>query len=123
MHRNIEQIPLQQSTEWHHSIIDWISHEAFVVVRPRAYMLEDLRSHELSAIYGVLLQHRDLANNHLESPLPSFLQTTPAIDTLDLRNNSFVREICSQRGGKCQSLNAHLTHAYMLADVSAPSLV
>ena len=72
---------------------------------------------------GVLLQHRDLANNHLESPLPSFLQTKPAIDTLNLRNNLFVREICSQRGAKCQSLKARLTHTYMLADVPAPNLV
>jgi len=28
-----EQIPLQQSTEWHHSIIDWLSRESSVLVR------------------------------------------------------------------------------------------
>jgi len=28
-----EQVHLQQSSERHHSIIDWISHEALVVVR------------------------------------------------------------------------------------------
>jgi len=55
--------------------------------------------------------YRNLANNHLESPLPSFLQTNPAIDSLDLRNNSFVREIRSQRSGTYHSLNSHLTHA------------
>jgi len=30
---NIEQVPLQQSTEWHHSIIDWLSRESSGVVR------------------------------------------------------------------------------------------
>jgi len=33
MHRNIEQAPLRQSSERHHSIIDWISREASVLVR------------------------------------------------------------------------------------------
>jgi len=157
MHRDIDQIPLRQSTERHHSIIDWISREFPPLVRrieqPSsatstiiiqrdthsmircasnigciAISIRDLSNNQvsgtipssigsltkLSLLYvlahtrwktcahtssslsmGVLLQHRDLANNHLESPLPSFLQTKPAIDTLDLRNNSFVREICS----------------------------
>ena len=64
-------------------------------------------------IYGrvIITMYRNLANNHLESPLPSFLQTNPAIDSLDLRNNSFVREIRSQRSGTYHSLNSHLTHA------------
>ena len=65
MHRNIEQIPLQQSTEWHHSIIDWISHEAFVVVRPRAYTLEDLRSHELFTINGRVVATQRLGEQSL----------------------------------------------------------
>jgi len=30
---DIEQIPLQQSTEWHHSIIDWVSRETLSLVR------------------------------------------------------------------------------------------
>jgi len=29
----IEQVARQQSTEWHHSIIDWLSREARGVVR------------------------------------------------------------------------------------------
>jgi len=30
---DIEQRPHQQSSEWHHSIIDWVSQEAFLLVR------------------------------------------------------------------------------------------
>jgi len=30
---DIEQVALQQSTEWHHSIIDWLSRESSKVVR------------------------------------------------------------------------------------------
>jgi len=33
MHRDIEQAPLQQSIERHHSIIDWISREPPKLVR------------------------------------------------------------------------------------------
>ena len=65
MHRNHDQRDLQQSIERHHSIIDWISHEASVVVRPRPYTLEDLRSHELSAINGRVVATQRLGEQSL----------------------------------------------------------
>jgi len=104
-HHHIEQVPLQQSTERHHSIIDWLSRESRVLVRSIQHMTLTTThspinhqhqssqssinrySLSLSLSHSILDDHhhtlnRDLNYNQLSGTIPSSIGSLKYLEDL-----------------------------------------
>jgi len=75
---DIEQGPQHQSTEWHHSIIDWLSRESSVLVRQDISPIITntkqnitIDTHIRYLLVMMMILNRDLDHNQLSGTIPS----------------------------------------------------